>query len=140
MRGWRPKGERAEGDGYCRGRCGAGREGDKGKWVHVYALGVVSQKAKGGRGRKEMKQAIPHPWAAPGDPERGRVRTRTAVEELLDDVPRGLLTVVQAAVPLQWDIYRCDMPCYTAGMQEGKRRGLDAECIEDEQGGSDEVT
>ena len=60
VRGWRPKGERAEGDGYCRGMCGAGREGDKGKWVHVYALGVASQKAKGGRGRKEMKQAIPH--------------------------------------------------------------------------------
>ena len=62
VRGWMPKGERAEGDGYCKGMCGAGREGDKGKWVHVCALGVASQKAKGGRGRKEMKQAIPHGW------------------------------------------------------------------------------
>ena len=62
------------------------------------------------------------------------------MEELLDDVPRGLLSVEQAAVLLQWDIFRCDMPCYATGMQEGKRRRLDSECIEDEQGGSDGVT
>ena len=71
-------------------------------------------------------------YIKPGDPESGRVRTRAAVEELLDDVPRGLLSVEQAAVLLQWDIFRCDMPCYATGMQEGKRRRLDSECIEDE--------
>ena len=37
---------------------------------------------------------------------------------------------------LQWDIYRCDMPCYIVDMQKGERRRLDSECIEDEQGGS----
>ena len=94
---------------------------------------------EGGQG-EEGDEAGDPAWAAPGDPESGRVRTRAAVEELLDDVPRGLLSVEQAAVLLQWDIFRCDMPCYATGMQEGKRRRLDSECIEDEQGGSDGVT
>ena len=41
-------------------KCRAGREGDKGKWVRGHALGVASQKTKGGKGRKGRKQAIPH--------------------------------------------------------------------------------
>jgi len=55
--GGEPRGE--TGDGRCGGRCGAGRVGESGRWQHRYQLGVASQKAKGGRGRKEMKQAIP---------------------------------------------------------------------------------
>ena len=68
------------------------------------------------------------------------MRTRAEVEDLLSDVPRGLLSADQAAVFLQWDIYRCNMPCYVMGEQVGKRRRLDSECIEEEQGGSDGVT
>jgi len=51
------------------------------------------------------------------------------VEELLDDVPRGLLALEQAAVFLGWDIYRCGMPGYAASMQEGQIRRLDSYCI-----------
>ena len=55
---WKPRGE--TGDGRCRSKCGAGYLGEKGRWVHRHALGVESQRAKAGKGRKEMKQAIPH--------------------------------------------------------------------------------
>ena len=48
------------GNGNCGNRCSQGSLGEKGKWQHRYALGVASQRAKGGVGRKEMKQAIPH--------------------------------------------------------------------------------
>ena len=48
------------GDGRCGSKCGAGYWGEKGRWVHRHALGVASQRAKAGKGRKEMKQAIPH--------------------------------------------------------------------------------
>ena len=94
---------------------------------------------EGGQG-EEGDEAGDPAWTAPGDPESSRVRARAAVEELLDDVPRGLLSVEQAAVFLQRDIHRCDMPCYATGVQEGKRRRPDSVCIEDEQGGSDGVT
>ena len=56
--GWEPRGQ--TGDGKCGSRCSQGSLGEKGKWQHKYALGVASQRAKGGVGRKEMKQAIPH--------------------------------------------------------------------------------
>ena len=56
--GWTPRGE--TGDGRCGSKCGAGYWGEKGRWVHRHALGVASQRAKAGKGRKEMKQAIPH--------------------------------------------------------------------------------
>ena len=58
--GWQPQGQRARGDGRCHGRCRMGYMGPKGRWRHYYAMGVESRKAKGGVGRKEMKQAMPH--------------------------------------------------------------------------------
>ena len=36
-----------------------GEGGKSERWQHRYRLGVASQKAKGGRGRNGMKQAIP---------------------------------------------------------------------------------
>ena len=62
VRSWKPQGCHEQGNGKCMGAkgCEMGKVGPKGHWRHHYALGVASQKAWSGKGRSEMKQAIPH--------------------------------------------------------------------------------
>ena len=36
-----------------------GRKGDKGRWVHEYALGQASQQMVRGKGRVALKAAVP---------------------------------------------------------------------------------
>ena len=59
VRGWRPRGERAEGNGKCGQKCRMG-SWVGGRWKHRFGIGVESTRARGGVGRREAKQAIPH--------------------------------------------------------------------------------
>ena len=56
---WEPKGTQKDGVGRCRSQCPYGRWGDKGKWVHNYAIGQESSRVFGGEGRPTSKGAVP---------------------------------------------------------------------------------
>ena len=48
-----------DGTGRCRSQCKYGRWGEKGKWVHDYAIGQESSRVYGGEGRQTSKGAVP---------------------------------------------------------------------------------
>jgi hypothetical protein len=56
---WEPKGAQEDGVGRCRSQCKYGRWGEKGKWVHDYAIGQESSRVFGGEGRQTSKGAVP---------------------------------------------------------------------------------
>jgi hypothetical protein len=56
---WEPKGVQEDGTGRCRSQCKHGRWGEKGKWVHDYAIGQESSRVYGGEGRQTSKGAVP---------------------------------------------------------------------------------
>ena len=56
---WEPKGAQVDGVGRCRSQCKFGSWGEKGKWVHDYAIGQESSRVFGGEGRQTSKGAVP---------------------------------------------------------------------------------
>ena len=56
---WEPKGTQVDGVGRCRSNCPHGSWGEKGKWVHEYAIGQDSSRVYGGEGRQTSKGAVP---------------------------------------------------------------------------------